>query len=113
MSRRWRFVLCGSSARRLRKTGANLLPGRSFLPRLYPPVLAEHAPVPERVACAVCPLALSWPPGSVPSTLFPCADLRSRLAWGALPWFCLGTGKIGSATFLHFGCGLARLQGQQ
>jgi predicted AAA+ superfamily ATPase len=30
---RWRFVLCGSSARKLRKTGANLLPGRSFLHR--------------------------------------------------------------------------------
>ncbi|MBN8246112.1 MAG: AAA family ATPase, partial [Verrucomicrobia bacterium] len=31
---RWRFVLCGSSARKLRSTGANLLPGRSFLHRL-------------------------------------------------------------------------------
>ena len=29
--RRWRFVLCGSSARKLRVTGANLLPGRSSL----------------------------------------------------------------------------------
>jgi predicted AAA+ superfamily ATPase len=25
---RWRFVLCGSSARKLRRIGANLLPGR-------------------------------------------------------------------------------------
>ncbi len=33
--RRWRFVLCGSSARKLRQTGANLLPGRSFLHRLF------------------------------------------------------------------------------
>jgi len=32
--RRWRFVLCGSSARKLRVTGANLLPGRSFLHHL-------------------------------------------------------------------------------
>ena len=29
--RRWRFVLCGSSARKLRVTGANLLPGPSLL----------------------------------------------------------------------------------
>jgi len=34
--RRWRFVLCGSSARKLRVTGANLLPGRSLLHRLFP-----------------------------------------------------------------------------
>ena len=31
---RWRFVLCGSSARKLRVTGANLLPGRSMLYRI-------------------------------------------------------------------------------
>ena len=34
---RWRFVLCGSSARRLRRTGANMLPGRSFMPPALPP----------------------------------------------------------------------------
>lgn len=39
---RWRFVLCGSSARKLRKTGTNLLPGRSFFHRLYPLMMAEH-----------------------------------------------------------------------
>src|SRR5512137_2578992 len=33
---RWRFVLCGSSARKLRTTGANLLPGRCLLHRLLP-----------------------------------------------------------------------------
>jgi len=33
---RWRFVLCGSSARKLRVTGANLLPGRTMLHHLYP-----------------------------------------------------------------------------
>jgi len=42
--KRWRFVLCGSSARKLRATGANLLPGRCFLHRLYPLVLAEQPP---------------------------------------------------------------------
>ena len=56
--RRWRFVLCGSSARKLRKTGANLLPGRSFFHRLYPLVMAEHPPMPERVSYARSPLPL-------------------------------------------------------
>src|SRR6266702_5737321 len=41
---RWRFVLCGSSARKLRVTGANLLPGRSFLHHLYPLLLVERPP---------------------------------------------------------------------
>ena len=39
---RWKFVLCGSSARKLRQTGANLLPGRSLLHRLFPLILAER-----------------------------------------------------------------------
>ena len=39
---RWRFVLCGSSARKLRLTGANLLPGRSLVHHLYPLTMAEH-----------------------------------------------------------------------
>jgi predicted AAA+ superfamily ATPase len=40
--RRWRFVLCGSSARKLRVTGANLLPGRSLLHHLYPLLLVKQ-----------------------------------------------------------------------
>ena len=39
---RWRFILCGSSARKLRRRGASLLPGRSFLHRLHPLVLCEY-----------------------------------------------------------------------
>ena len=39
---RFRFVLCGSSARKLRESGANLLPGRSLLHRLHPLMLAER-----------------------------------------------------------------------
>lgn len=46
---RWRFVLCGSSARKLRRMGTNLLPGRSFYHRLLPLTLAEHlAPAPPQ-----------------------------------------------------------------
>jgi hypothetical protein len=40
--KRWRFILCGSSARKLRRMGANLLPGRSFLHQLQSLILAER-----------------------------------------------------------------------
>jgi predicted AAA+ superfamily ATPase len=36
-----RFILCGSSARKLRRSGANLLGGRALSDRLYPLVSAE------------------------------------------------------------------------
>jgi predicted AAA+ superfamily ATPase len=81
--RRWRFVLCGSSARKLRKTGTNLLPGRSFLHRLYPLILAEQPPLPERVPYAESPLPFEWGAGA--PRVFPAADLETRLAYGALP----------------------------
>jgi len=42
---RTRFILCGSSARRLRQTGTNLLPGRSILYHLYPLMSGEYAPI--------------------------------------------------------------------
>jgi predicted AAA+ superfamily ATPase len=83
--KRWRFVLCGSSARKLRRTGANLLPGRSFLHHLYPLTMAEHPPLPERINYAVSPLSLPWPGGSAPANPFPAWDLETRLAYGALP----------------------------
>ena len=81
---RWRFVLCGSSARKLRRTGANLLPGRSFIHRLYPLTLVEHPPV-LKTPHAVSPLPLLWPGGGSPSNPFPAWDLEARLAYGALP----------------------------
>lgn len=40
--RRWRFILCGSSARKLRSMGANLLPGRNLLHRLFPLITMER-----------------------------------------------------------------------
>lgn len=83
--RRWRFVLCGSSARKLRATGANLLPGRSLHHHLYPLVLPERpAAGIERMRGAearVLPLdgktAVERP--------FPAVDLVERLAFGELP----------------------------
>lgn len=80
---RWRFVLCGSSARRLRTSGANLLPGRSFLHHLHPLILAEQPP-PVRME-AESPLPFPWTAGMKPANLFPAWDLEPRLAYGALP----------------------------
>ncbi len=84
--KRWRFVLCGSSARKLRVTGANLLPGRAFVHHLYPLVVAERAfaergnqgwPVSS-------PLPLAMAPG-LEEAPFPAARLMERLIFGELP----------------------------
>jgi predicted AAA+ superfamily ATPase len=84
--RRWRFILCGSSARKLRPSGANLLPGRSFLHRLFPLTLTERPAPMERFACDAPPLVpLPWPHGENPTHPFPAADLLDRLACGDLP----------------------------
>lgn len=82
---RWRFVLCGSSARKLRVTGANLLPGRSVRHRLFPLV------TPERPAQGGAAQARTRSPLPLPSRLpddlsaFPAADLPERLLFGELP----------------------------
>ena len=83
---RWKFVLCGSSARKLRQTGANLLPGRSLLHRLFPLILAER-PSPTDAAtpdAAATSFVLPIPATGVGSS-FPAADLEERLAYGDLP----------------------------
>ena len=77
---RWRFILCGSSARKLRQIGANLLPGRSLYHRLYPLVQAEISP---RLSPASILSSPSWSePVARP---FHAMSLVDRLAWGALP----------------------------
>jgi uncharacterized protein len=84
--KRWRFVLCGSSARKLRVTGANLLPGRSFLHHTYPLTAVERG-FPEAGGLnyqVPSPLPLAWPaPPREP--LFPPVELLSRLVFGELP----------------------------
>ena len=81
---RWRFVLCGSSARKLRKAGTNLLPGRCLLHRMFPLVLAERPPtVPPGESR---PKTLIGLPGENQLTSqFPAADIEERLAYGELP----------------------------
>ncbi|MBM4036978.1 MAG: ATP-binding protein [Planctomycetes bacterium] len=84
---RWKFVLSGSSARRLRMAGANLLPGRALLMRLYGLSLCECPPsgVEGDVAAAPSPLAFGWQGESGQRRLFPGMDLVSRLLYGQLP----------------------------
>jgi len=82
---RWRFVLCGSSARKLRLTGANLLPGRSLVHHLYPLTLAEHPAKTGNLSPAASPLPFPWRDGRPAKHPFPAWDLPTRLAYGALP----------------------------
>ena len=82
---RWRFVLCGSSARKLRRMGVNLLPGRSFYHRMLPLTLTEH-PADEPLAHhAVSPLPFAWNKGEPHNDPFPATDLLTRLTFGELP----------------------------
>ena len=84
--RRWHFILCGSSARKLRQTGANLLPGRSFLHRLFPLTRVERpAPVPPLEFDAPAPLPLPRAGERSAIRPFPATDLIERLAFGELP----------------------------
>ena len=77
---RWRFILCGSSARKLRRIGANLLPGRSLYHRLYPLLQAEIAPGIDDHSPLPAP---AW--AALAARPFPATDLLDRLAHGALP----------------------------
>jgi uncharacterized protein len=82
---RWRFVLCGSSARKLRMTGANLLPGRCLLHHLYPLVLPER-PLPEHNSLSFpvrSPLPLPSEAGE--ASWFPATELVERMTFGELP----------------------------
>jgi predicted AAA+ superfamily ATPase len=82
---RWRFVLCGSSARKLRMTGANLLPGRCLLHHLYPLTMAELPTQSPGIPYARSPLPFPWSAGTSAKQPFPGWDLPTRLAYGGLP----------------------------
>ncbi|MDR1817106.1 MAG: ATP-binding protein [Puniceicoccales bacterium] len=92
---RWRFVLCGSSARKLRRSGANLLPGRALLHHLEPLTLAEQPSPHEMLHFSLSPLPFTWDGTGTGGTagatggggrnLFPQWDIGERLAFGALP----------------------------
>lgn len=79
--KRFRFVLSGSSARKLRQSGANLLPGRAMVHHLYPLILAER-PSSEGLEAAGLVVPIGTTSGRSP---FPAAPLIDRLAFGDLP----------------------------
>jgi predicted AAA+ superfamily ATPase len=85
---RWRFVLSGSSARKLRAAGANLLPGRSILFRLFPLTAIERPFHPRRNRANrgndLRVLNLPYRRGPRPDS-FPPVGLEARLAYGELP----------------------------
>ena len=85
---RWRFVLCGSSARKLRKSGANLLPGRCMLHRLFPLILAERPAPPSHDVVSPAPL-IGLGTAVAAEERFPAADIEERLAFGELPGVAL------------------------
>ncbi len=80
---RWRFILSGSSARKLRLTGTNLLPGRSLQHRLFPLILSERPPIDALPKNTFTPLPFVRDRGA--ADLFPSAELLERLAFGELP----------------------------
>ena len=83
---RYRFILCGSSARRLRETGANLLPGRSIRYILHPLIEAEYA---QR-----------FDPKPTKTEYFPWQSLESRLVFGDLPGIALAGDEITKSDLL-------------
>ena len=94
---RYRFVLCGSSARKLRTSGANLLPGRSIKYSLYPLTTPEY----RQIEVAGLPVGSILASGSLLPALqpepalreqpkatdepFPFRSLDDRLLFGDLP----------------------------
>ena len=86
---RWRFVLCGSSARRLRASGANLLPGRSLRHILHPLIDEEYEDPEERVRPRESSILPLPPRAPGPMTRFPARRLENRLVFGDLPGIAL------------------------
>jgi len=94
---RWQFVLCGSSARKLRQAGANLLPGRSLYRRLFTlSVMERPFPVEQTGVGEPWPLAVAalFPGLGSSANLFPPCDLDERLAYGELPGIVMAETKV-------------------
>jgi uncharacterized protein len=82
-SERYRFILCGSSARKLRDRGTNRLPGRSMLHNLFPLLTDEYQGGASRQPDAIADfLSLAR---NLPARPFPARSLEDRLVFGDLP----------------------------
>lgn len=84
---RWQFVLCGSSARKLRTTGTNLLPGRAVYHHLYTLTTPERpffeATTKRKDEASFFPRLIEQEKRS--EKPFPAVLLEERLAFGELP----------------------------
>lgn len=83
---RWRFILCGSSARRLRASSANLLPGRSLRHVLHPLMTEEYTRLDDT---GPEPPLFTLGDGGATEAPFPCRRLEDRLVFGDLPGIAL------------------------
>lgn len=86
---RWRFVLCSSSARRLRASGANLLPGRSMRHLLHPLIDIEYQPAPGVSGDAGGKIIALDRLADMERPPFPHRSLENRLIFGDLPGMAL------------------------
>ena len=82
---RWCFILCGSSARRLRNSGTNLLPGRSILHKLFPLLLTEQPYSHVSTGDLQTPLPFTLSTNISDCITAPSWDIEQRLAWGSFP----------------------------
>jgi predicted AAA+ superfamily ATPase len=84
---RWQFILCGSSARKLRATGTNLLPGRAVYHHLYTLTTLERAfsetTTRRKDEASFFPRLIE--PEKRSEKPFPAVPLEERLAFGELP----------------------------
>lgn len=101
--RRTRFILCGSSARRLRRSGTNLLPGRSIMHRLYPLTSLEYEPFapsgyPAKALFEKRSAIPALQSDAALSSPFPYRSLEDRLIFGDLPAIALENPTIDPAT---------------
>jgi predicted AAA+ superfamily ATPase len=83
---RYRFILCGSSARKLRESGANLLPGRSMRHLLFPLIPEEYQ---TQDKPNDQPLLAVGTQEAVQGKKFPHRSIQDRLAFGDLPGIAL------------------------
>lgn len=77
--KRFEFFLTGSSARKLRASSSNLLPGRSHVHHIYPILQTERG-----VKSQILPV-----PAKLSAPLFPTRGLNDLLLYGSLPGIIL------------------------
>lgn len=93
--KRWKFILSGSSARKLRQLGANLLPGRCILVKLFGLTLFEHPPKlpPQKSFPTPPPFPVILTPSPPLKSPFPASSLMERLTYGDLPGVVVARSK--------------------